>query len=376
MPPASTLLFGVEIELLIRPKPALYGLINQYGYQESQEYYQLRKNREAVYQALAQALSQGGLETEMDEDKSEFLTWMIAYDGSIRESSPHDGFCESIYFLRAEGPINLFSRFTNFAHIALLDGVEIISKVLTSIEEWQSELDLAWDILNENCYIRADPSCGTHVHVSPGGRYTLDGLKCVAKAAVYYEPAITSIMPNDRKDCAWSRSNIFESEQLGNAYDAARTSGYGCLFDWIDSFRDEETLSSIISPCKHVSWNFKNAVPGGCGTVEFRRPPQVTSAGATKHWIAFTLCFIKYSLHCDFSKMSQLTAEPSSADLQEAISWAASQLGSASTAIRPLNDAVATTQQNQLSPQDAARIRELKDQNESVFARRVGNLSQ
>ena len=98
MPPASTLLFGVEIELLVRPKPALNGLINQYGYQESQEYYQLRKNRRAVYQALAQALSQGGLETEMDEDKSEFLMWMIAYDGSIHESSPHDGFCESIYF--------------------------------------------------------------------------------------------------------------------------------------------------------------------------------------------------------------------------------------------------------------------------------------
>jgi hypothetical protein len=54
-----------------------------------------------------------------------------------------------------------------------------------------------------------------------------------------------------------------------------------------------------MSPCKAVSWNFKNAVPGGWGTVKFRRPPQVTSTGATKHWCGR---FIKYSLHCDFSK--------------------------------------------------------------------------
>jgi hypothetical protein len=95
--------------------------------------------------------------------------------------------------------------------------------------------------------------------------------------------------------------------------------------------------------------------------MEFRRPSQVTSARTTEHWIAFALCFIEHSLHCDFSKMPQLAAEPSSADLRQAISWAASQLGSVSTAIPLLNDVVATLLQTQLSPQDAARIRELKD---------------
>src|SRR5712664_4257090 len=97
----------------------------------------------------------------------------------------------------------------------------IIRQILTSIEGWQSELDLAWDLLNENCYIRVHPPCGTHIHVSPGGRYTLDEIKHIAKAVVYYEPAITLIMPNDRKDCAWSRSNVSESEQPGQVYNTA-----------------------------------------------------------------------------------------------------------------------------------------------------------
>ncbi|KAN0068323.1 hypothetical protein V8E54_013519 [Elaphomyces granulatus] len=210
MTPTNTLIFGVEIEFL--------------------EYYQLRENRQAVYQALARALCRGGLEAETDEHDGDLSTWTIAYDGPIRESSPHDGF-----FI-----------FVTFAHIALEDGVEVISKILTSIEGWQSELDLAWDQLNESCYIRLHPSCGTHVHVSPGGRYTLDELKCIAKAVVYYEPVITLTMSNDRKDCAWSRSNVSESEQLGQVYNTARTSGYGYLFDWIDSFRNEVTLSSIL----------------------------------------------------------------------------------------------------------------------------------
>ena len=84
-----------------------------------------------------------------------------------------------------------------------------------------------------------------------------------------------------------------------------------------------------MSPCKAVAWNFKNVVPGGCGTVEFRRPPQVTSSAATKLWIAFSLCFINYAVHyCNLSELSNLTAEPTKTDLREAIFMAASHLDS------------------------------------------------
>jgi len=82
--------FGVEIELLVRPKPALLEFMCQYGYEESIEYFQARKNRRALHRALAETLSEGGLAAKVDEDEGEFSTWLVAYDGSIRES---DGFC-------------------------------------------------------------------------------------------------------------------------------------------------------------------------------------------------------------------------------------------------------------------------------------------
>jgi hypothetical protein len=41
--------FGVEIELLVRPKPALLEFMGQYGYEESIEYFQARKNRRALH---------------------------------------------------------------------------------------------------------------------------------------------------------------------------------------------------------------------------------------------------------------------------------------------------------------------------------------
>ena len=220
MTPTNTLTFGVEIELLVKPKPALYEFITQYGYQESQEYYQLRKNRQAVFQAVARVLYQDGLETktETDEHNGDFSTWTIAYDGSILESSPHDGFCKSILFLLVEGSVVLCSHFRYFANIALEDGVEVISKILASNDNWQSELGLVWHILKKNCDIRVHPSCGTHIHVSPGGHYTLDELKRISKTVVYYEPVITLIMPNDRKDCVWCRSNkqtCYQAIQIG-----------------------------------------------------------------------------------------------------------------------------------------------------------------
>lgn len=86
--------FGIEIELLVRPRPALLEFMGQYGYEESTEYFQVRKNRRALHQALAESLSDGGLETKVDEEEGEFSTWLVAYDGSIRES---DGFCRFPY---------------------------------------------------------------------------------------------------------------------------------------------------------------------------------------------------------------------------------------------------------------------------------------
>jgi hypothetical protein len=108
-------------------------------------------------------------------------------------------------------------------------------KILQSNLNWQEEIDLTWFLLNQLCNIRVDRSCGTHVHVSPEGRflweypYTLDELKRIAKAVIYYDSAVTLILPGERKACSYSRSNVLENAQLKGVYDAVRTYGYGYL---------------------------------------------------------------------------------------------------------------------------------------------------
>ena len=86
----EALLFGVEIELLIRPKPALLEVMGKYGYEDSSEYHQIRRNRRVLHCALAETLTKGGLASKVDEDEGEFSTWIVANDTSIKES---DAFC-------------------------------------------------------------------------------------------------------------------------------------------------------------------------------------------------------------------------------------------------------------------------------------------
>src|SRR2546421_7984563 len=44
--------------------------------------------------------------------------------------------------------------------------------------------------------------------------FMLQELKCLAKAVVYYDPAVTLILPGERKACTWCRSNTTEHAQL------------------------------------------------------------------------------------------------------------------------------------------------------------------
>ena len=243
--------------------------------------------------------------------------------------------------------------------------------MFTSKEAWQDEIKRLWDVINENCYIRMGTSCGTHVHISPEESYTLHALKCVAKAAIYYEPAISSIMPNERKACTWCSSNVSQGPELKHLYTTARKYGYKFLFDEIDAVSDEESLSVLLSPTKAVVWNFRNAIPGQCGTVEFRQPPQVASAETTQQWIGFALTFVKHSLHYDYSQLLNLTAEPTSTDLREALYQAAMDLGPKPIELGPLDDVPLKSEPEYLSAAESEAIRQVKEQKESRFAWKV-----
>ena len=73
------------------------------------------------------------------------------------------------------------------------DGVGVISKGLNSTtKDWQANVELAWNL------IQVYPLYGTHFHIIVVQEAVTKELKCLAKS-VYYEPAVTTVMPSERK---------------------------------------------------------------------------------------------------------------------------------------------------------------------------------
>jgi hypothetical protein len=187
-------------------------------------------------------------------------------------------------------------------------------------------------------------------------------LKSIAKGIVTFEEAITLLLPVERNNCAWCRSNVKESKQLAAWFDGVKTCGFRCIYDNIDAIQDHYSLCHIMSPTRCTAWNFQNAaVPEACGTVEFRRLPQIPTAEALCHWMAFTMCFIKLALDWDFPTAKNLRDPPGLPELQDGISQAASELqGTISHSLGSLEEIVDTAGPFQLSAQQEADIRKVK----------------
>jgi len=146
-------------------------------------------------------------------------------------------------------------------------------------------------------------SCGFHIHVSlASGSYTLDQLRRVAKAVVFWGSCTARCAPPSRQDFVqdFCKSNVVHSDVPVNRdfvkYGPLRFLKY--VFDKIDK-ADRDEVIRLVCPDKYRAWNFMPAREGGLGSIEHRRPPGVTDAVRSKHWIAFTLSFVEMALVFD-----------------------------------------------------------------------------
>lgn len=121
-----------------------------------------------------------------------------------------------------------------------------------------------------------------------------------------------------------------------------------------------------MSPGKVVAWNFRNILEP-CGTLEFRRPPQVIEAKSTCHWIAFGLSFVSYALSCDFSKIKSASGYT---NFQKCIHQNACHLG-VESALSDWHTMAQTIQISELTSEDKAQVAEQKRQKQSHFVQKV-----
>ena len=198
--------------------------------------------------------------------------------------------------------------------------------------DWQREVDSIFGALQQGCEIMLTKGCAMHVHVSsgPSGRFNLEQLKRMIKQVVYYDSPLTKLMPPDRKRNKWAASNVEVIPQFGAAHDQVEQRTWAPFFDRIDRYKKVEAILRDygMNSNRYLSWNFKNALDIGCGTIEFRRPPGVDKTTAAKHWAAFALGYTAHAIELQqWSKVRNTNSYPSTQDLRRAICSGVQALG-------------------------------------------------
>ncbi|KUI52492.1 hypothetical protein VP1G_10340 [Cytospora mali] len=200
---------------------------------------------------------------------------------------------------------------------------------ISSNEQWETEIEKLFKALNRYYYIKLTTGCSMHIHVSPAANPNADNelwstqeLAAVMKALSYYDEAITKIMPADRKENPYALSNMNEiiAPDLNALYRNVEETSWKPLFDHYSKALRSRILKSraflIMGAKRGASWNFEH-ITDPCGTVEFRRCPGVDNSEDAKHWINFTLGFIYQAAKANFdwNTVAGQREHPSVADL-------------------------------------------------------------
>ncbi|KAM7200866.1 putative amidoligase enzyme, partial [Naviculisporaceae sp. PSN 640] len=322
----SRLAFGVEIEIFVKPRDNLEGTafracLEDHGWEDyvesnpdSQgfaESLETRSNRDAVRAAIAVALSEGGVDAWAPgfDDMPSYERWSV-YNEQLSEPPAYWG-------------------------------IELVSRVLHSEDDWQAELDKIFDILETHCEVKTTHSCGTHVHVSPGQgqRFSDDQLRAVCKGLTYFEQPLLAILPGNRKDNKYCLSNILQPPaefgpefELQSAWQSIPTNSWAPVLEILQKI-NRGNLESIFGGLgKCSAWNFVRClIEESSGTIECRRPPGIESAQQAKHWTGLVLGLFAESMSIDWSvedeRIKSRHDHPSVDELKEFASRGLERLG-------------------------------------------------
>ncbi|KAI0539148.1 hypothetical protein GGR58DRAFT_257353 [Xylaria digitata] len=299
------LAFGPEMEFLIRPRQAIIPQLVNSGWniniKPNSTNEKLKETNKSIMRAeIANSLREFGISAGLTT--TNYGEWSVVDERSLDEA-------------------NDFWR------------VEIISKILLTTDDWQTEVEGVFLALNAGWQISLTTGCSMHVHVSPGitdqDVYSTPQIRRIMKAIAFYDDAITKIMPADRKNNQWAMSNFRGQDapnHLQQAYAAVPTRTWAPLFARFDQLKMKQMVHMEFGQSRYLSWNFSN-LTAQCGTVEFRRPPAVQTATAAKHWAGVALGFVSEAIITDFKPHCSHNAYGRIDSLQRFISDGVKRLG-------------------------------------------------
>ena len=118
--------------------------------------------------------------------------------------------------------------------------------------------------------VEVDKMCATHVHVSPKKEkfWSLEQLKQVAKAIIYFDEAFKVIWaPSRRKHglTQSSKSDNYKLKDLGFAECCEHIDNCANICDLINLMQSGK--SETPQRTRDYAWNFENTAQGGIGTI-------------------------------------------------------------------------------------------------------------
>ncbi|KAJ5778191.1 amidoligase enzyme-domain-containing protein [Penicillium odoratum] len=172
--------------------------------------------------------------------------------------------------------------------------LELVSPILSYNKQgdWREHVRELLRSVRKICRIESNASCGFHVHISPpeGTSWDLDSLKSICRAIFYFEGAINTILPANRRNNEYAASNLRENSRL-------RGKDLRNCLKTIDDCQNNVDFADLMNDNgkRYFAWNFTNLYCGGKYTVEFRQAPGVSDESASLPWIEFVVLFINSS---------------------------------------------------------------------------------
>ncbi|KAK3374554.1 putative amidoligase enzyme-domain-containing protein [Podospora didyma] len=195
-------------------------------------------------------------------------------------------------------------------------GLELVSPIYPVYSYWASDLSTIFTVLHNSFNLSPSPHCSTHVHIS-GTPTPLSAseLAALAKATLYYEPALDLLVPASRRGSAayWCQSNLSNPTLAGLTLDEALATlddtcsgptddGGRAVVERMNLFPANSAYGRAHGKHKDFvrgkvyKWDFTGMLPvpqnGPRGTVEYRQAPGSLGADEAATWVTLAVAFV------------------------------------------------------------------------------------
>ena len=189
--------------------------------------------------------------------------------------------------------------------------------------QWRKDVETHWEKLLQIVEVVINDGCATHVHVCPRNeeRWSLEQLKPIAKAIIYFDPGLMEIYAPSRREHMLTQSNKRENHKLKDL-------NYAECFKRIDNCTTKDQLFVLMQrefqanpPTRDYAWNFENTLEGRKGSIgasqdsqppsernanafpEFRCAPGATNVKHCLIWVELGISFVHAATKSDTTQV-------------------------------------------------------------------------